>query len=152
MPVRGGRRAPRTSSHLSPRYLVGARRITHDITDVTKKKQLTEEWEHGELKHDFLRSDYSVQYQSMGFAMKVGGGFDAVFARSFAWRVLRSKPHPTHLTVDGAVEVAQAIGAGRSYLTHQTHEKRHVDRSRDLPAGIEVAYDGMKIDFELARS
>ena len=24
----------------------------------------------------------------MGFAMKVGGGFDAVFARAFAWRVL----------------------------------------------------------------
>ena len=24
----------------------------------------------------------------MGFAMKVGGGFDATIARSFAWRVL----------------------------------------------------------------
>jgi phosphoribosyl 1,2-cyclic phosphate phosphodiesterase len=62
---------------------------------------------------------------------------------------LRDKPHPTHLTVSGAVEVAQAIGAGRTYLTHQTHEKRHADRMRDLPAGIEVAYDGMKIDFDL---
>ncbi len=64
---------------------------------------------------------------------------------------LRDKAHPTHLTVSGAVEVAQAIGAGRSYLTHQTHEKCHVDRLRDLPRGIEVAYDGMKIDFELSR-
>jgi phosphoribosyl 1,2-cyclic phosphate phosphodiesterase len=63
---------------------------------------------------------------------------------------LRDKPHPTHLTVNGAVEVAQAVGAGRSYLTHQTHEKRHVDRMRDLPAGIEVAYDGMKLEFDLA--
>jgi phosphoribosyl 1,2-cyclic phosphate phosphodiesterase len=63
---------------------------------------------------------------------------------------LRDKPHPTHLTVSEAVETALAIGAGRSYLTHQTHEKRHVDRMRDLTVGIEVAYDGMKIDFELA--
>ena len=61
---------------------------------------------------------------------------------------LRSKPHPTHLTVSGAIEAAQAIGARRSFITHQTHEKTHVDRTRDLPAGIEVAYDGMKLEFE----
>jgi phosphoribosyl 1,2-cyclic phosphate phosphodiesterase len=42
---------------------------------------------------------------------------------------LRDKPHPTHLTVSGAVEAAQAIGAKQSYLTHQTHEKTHADRT-----------------------
>jgi phosphoribosyl 1,2-cyclic phosphate phosphodiesterase len=63
---------------------------------------------------------------------------------------LRDRPHPTHLTVSAAVEVALAIGARRSFLTHQTHEKRHADRLRDLPAGVEVAYDGMKFGFELA--
>jgi hypothetical protein len=31
----------------------------------------------------------------------------------------------------------------------QTHEKRHVDRQRDLLAGIDVAYDGLKFEFEL---
>ena len=60
---------------------------------------------------------------------------------------LREKPHPTHLNVEGAVAAAQAIGAQRSFLTHQTHEKTHVDRSRGLPKGIEVAYDGMKLEF-----
>jgi len=62
---------------------------------------------------------------------------------------LRDKPHPTHLTVGQAVEVAQAVGARKSYLTHQTHEKCHVDRQRDLPASIDVAFDGMKFEFEL---
>jgi phosphoribosyl 1,2-cyclic phosphate phosphodiesterase len=62
---------------------------------------------------------------------------------------LRDAPHPTHLTVSGAVEVAQAVGAGRAYLTHQTHERSHVDRQRQLPAGIDVAYDGMKMEFVL---
>ena len=63
---------------------------------------------------------------------------------------LRDAPHPTHLTVNGAVEVAQAVRAKQSYLTHQTHERSHADRQRQLPAGIDVAYDGMKIEFELA--
>lgn len=63
---------------------------------------------------------------------------------------LRDKPHPTHLTVQGAVEVAQAVGAQRSFLTHLTHEKNHIDRSRDLPAGVALAYDGLKFEFDLA--
>lgn len=62
---------------------------------------------------------------------------------------LRDKPHPTHLTVQGAVEIALAIGARRTLLTHLTHEKCHVDRARDLPAGVEVAYDGLKFEFDL---
>ncbi len=62
---------------------------------------------------------------------------------------LREKPHPTHLNVSGAVEAARAIGAKRSFLTHQAHDKTHAERLRDLPAGIDVAYDGMKIEFEL---
>ena len=49
---------------------------------------------------------------------------------------LREKPHPTHLTVRGAVEAAQAIGAGKSFLTHQTHEKNHATgRATCPPAG-----------------
>ncbi|HEV3270809.1 MAG TPA: MBL fold metallo-hydrolase [Candidatus Methylacidiphilales bacterium] len=62
---------------------------------------------------------------------------------------LRDKPHPTHLTVAGAIEVALAVRAQRSYLTHLTHEKSHADRARDLPAGIDLAYDGLKLDFDL---
>ena len=62
---------------------------------------------------------------------------------------LREAAHPTHLTVSGAVEVAQAVRAKQAYLTHQTHERFHVERQRQLPAGIDVAYDGMKIEFDL---
>jgi phosphoribosyl 1,2-cyclic phosphate phosphodiesterase len=62
---------------------------------------------------------------------------------------LRDSPHPTHLSVGAAVEVAQAVHADRSFLTHLTHEKRHVDRQKDLPAGVDVAYDGMKFEFDL---
>lgn len=61
---------------------------------------------------------------------------------------LRDAPHPTHLTTQGAVEVAKAVGAGRSFLTHLTHEKRYVDRVLDLPEGVGLAYDGMKLEFD----
>ena len=63
---------------------------------------------------------------------------------------LRDKPHPTHLNVAGAVEAAHAIGARASFITHQTHEKSHVTRSAELPPGIGVTYDGMKLEFELS--
>jgi phosphoribosyl 1,2-cyclic phosphate phosphodiesterase len=62
---------------------------------------------------------------------------------------LREAPHPTHLTIAGAIEVAQSVRAGRSYLTHQTHERTHADRRSRLPAGVDVAYDGMKLEFDL---
>jgi len=62
---------------------------------------------------------------------------------------LREKPHPTHLNVAGAIEAAQAIGAKRSFLTHQAHDQCHIDRQSKLPPGIDVAYDGMKLEFEL---
>lgn len=63
---------------------------------------------------------------------------------------LRDKPHPTHLNIAGAIEAAQRIGAAKSFITHLTHEKSHVDRERDLPPGMGVSYDGMKLEFELS--
>jgi phosphoribosyl 1,2-cyclic phosphate phosphodiesterase len=61
---------------------------------------------------------------------------------------LREKEHPTHLTVSGAIAAAAAIKPGRAFLTHQTHERKHVDRQKQLPPGVDVAYDGMKLEFE----
>jgi phosphoribosyl 1,2-cyclic phosphate phosphodiesterase len=61
---------------------------------------------------------------------------------------LRDQPHPTHLNVSGAIEVARRIGAGRAYLTHQTHDKKHADRERELPPGVGVVYDGMKLELD----
>jgi phosphoribosyl 1,2-cyclic phosphate phosphodiesterase len=63
---------------------------------------------------------------------------------------LRDQPHPTHLNVQGAIDVARAVGAKQAYLTHQTHEKKHADRERELPSGVGLACDGMKLEFDLA--
>ena len=63
---------------------------------------------------------------------------------------LRDKPHPTHLTVSLAVAASKAISAQKTYLTHQAHDRKHAERAADLPPGIDVAYDGMKLEFVLA--
>lgn len=58
---------------------------------------------------------------------------------------LRDRPHPTHFSLEEAVETAQRTGAGRTLLTHLGHELEHEATSALLPAGIEIAYDGLEV-------
>lgn len=58
---------------------------------------------------------------------------------------LRPEPHPTHMSVPEAIEVAQAIGAPTTYLTHLTHFIAHAADEARLPAGIRFAYDGLRL-------
>lgn len=60
---------------------------------------------------------------------------------------LFDQPHPSHLSIPEAVEVARAIGAGRTMLTHLTHRFAHADLAARLPAGVEPAYDGLTVTF-----
>ncbi|HVT37810.1 MAG TPA: MBL fold metallo-hydrolase [Gemmatimonadaceae bacterium] len=53
--------------------------------------------------------------------------------------------HPTHLSLDQAVETARRIGAERTYLTHLTHHTAHADLDAELPAGIYPAFDGLRV-------
>ena len=62
---------------------------------------------------------------------------------------LRHKPHDTHFTVAEAVTIAQRIGARRTLLTHMSHDLGHAETNAALPAGIELAYDGLTLDVEV---
>jgi phosphoribosyl 1,2-cyclic phosphate phosphodiesterase len=57
---------------------------------------------------------------------------------------LRPAPHPTHLSVEQAVDMARRIGAGRTYFTHMAHQLKHAETNRGLPSGMELAYDGLR--------
>ena len=61
---------------------------------------------------------------------------------------LRSRPHPTHMTVEAAVAEAQRIGARRTFLTHMSHEVSHAETGTRLPHGVELAYDGLVLELE----
>ena len=55
-------------------------------------------------------------------------------------------PHPTHFNVEEALEVAERLGARRTYLTHLTHRLRHDRLVERLPEGVEPAHDGLEIE------
>ena len=59
---------------------------------------------------------------------------------------LRHKPHPTHLSVDQALEVASRVGPEMTYFTHICHELPHSAES-GLPPNTFLAHDGLKLEF-----
>lgn len=66
--------------------------------------------------------------------------------RTLVLDALRDRPHPTHFTVGEALVAAGRIGAGRTYFTHICHDLPHAETCARLPAGVELAYDGLVLD------
>jgi phosphoribosyl 1,2-cyclic phosphate phosphodiesterase len=58
---------------------------------------------------------------------------------------LRDKPHPTHFSIGQALEVVERVRPQRTYLTHISHALDHDATNARLPAGVELAYDGLSI-------
>ena len=62
---------------------------------------------------------------------------------------LRDEPHETHFTLGEAVTTARRIAARQTYFTHMTHDLPHARTNARLPAGVELAYDGLVLDIEV---
>jgi phosphoribosyl 1,2-cyclic phosphate phosphodiesterase len=60
---------------------------------------------------------------------------------------LRYKPHPAHLSINDALEVIARLKPTRAYLTHMSHDVEHETVNRQLPPGVELAYDGLRFLF-----
>ena len=61
---------------------------------------------------------------------------------------LRQKPHHSHQTVDEAVGFARLVGARQTWLIHSSHDiGRHAEVNAQLPADIQLAYDGQVIEI-----
>ena len=72
--------------------------------------------------------------------------------RILAIDALRDRPHTTHFTVEEALRAVERIGPQRAYFTHMNHELGYVETSARLPAGVELAYDGLVLDIEVDAS
>lgn len=59
---------------------------------------------------------------------------------------LRRRSHPTHFNLDEAISHAKQIGAKRTLFTHIAHELGHAETNAGLPEGMELAYDGARIE------
>jgi phosphoribosyl 1,2-cyclic phosphate phosphodiesterase len=62
---------------------------------------------------------------------------------------LRQRPHPTHFTVAEALEVVSRLGPRQTYFTHMCHDLPHAATNASLPAGVALAYDGLRFDVRI---
>jgi phosphoribosyl 1,2-cyclic phosphate phosphodiesterase len=58
---------------------------------------------------------------------------------------VRYKPHPNHYHYDAAIEVAQQLGARMTYFTHLSSDYDHDKTNIELPANIQLSFDGLRI-------
>lgn len=62
---------------------------------------------------------------------------------------LRKKSHISHLNLTEALHLITQISPQKSYLTHMSHDMGfHAELFKELPEGVEPAYDGMIIDIQ----
>jgi phosphoribosyl 1,2-cyclic phosphate phosphodiesterase len=57
---------------------------------------------------------------------------------------LRDRPHPTHFNVEQALAVVGRLAPQRAWFTHICHDLPHAATNARLPAGVELAYDGLR--------
>lgn len=58
------------------------------------------------------------------------------------------KPHHSHQLLDDAIGFARQLGVRRTYFIHSSHDiGLHEEVNKQLPEGMEMAYDGQVIDI-----
>ncbi|NBO90874.1 MAG: MBL fold metallo-hydrolase [Planctomycetia bacterium] len=60
---------------------------------------------------------------------------------------LRYHKHPAHFGLNEALDMIAKFRPERAYLTHMSHELEYEEVTRNLPSGVELAYDGLSFDF-----
>jgi phosphoribosyl 1,2-cyclic phosphate phosphodiesterase len=58
---------------------------------------------------------------------------------------LRPAPHPTHFSIQEALAAVARVAPREAWLTHLGHENDHAELSATLPAGVRVAWDGLRL-------
>lgn len=62
---------------------------------------------------------------------------------------LRRTPHPSHSNLESSLKFVEQIRPKRAYFTHIAHDLGHAETEKELPSGVHMAYDGLRIPFEL---
>jgi phosphoribosyl 1,2-cyclic phosphate phosphodiesterase len=61
---------------------------------------------------------------------------------------LQKQAHISHYTLEEAVELAKSTGIPRVYFIHMSHRMgRHTEISKELPEGIQLAWDGLVVEL-----
>jgi phosphoribosyl 1,2-cyclic phosphate phosphodiesterase len=60
---------------------------------------------------------------------------------------LRFRDHPTHFTLEQALEIIQQVRPRKAYFVHMTHDIKHADVEKMLPDHVHLAYDNLEVEF-----
>lgn len=118
---------------------------------------------HGELRITPLPVEHAA-VETVGFLFEVPGARSMAYLPDvkripeatrelirgvdvLAVDALRPVPHPTHFSLDDALEAVRDLEAGEAWLTHLGHENDHAALEAALPAGVRVAFDGLRLDL-----
>jgi len=105
-----------------------------------------------EVYHDKLPV---LGYRIMDFCYITDANFisDQALEKMYGSRILvlnalQKRPHPSHFTLDQALEQIDRINPEKAYLTHISHNLGlHAVVSKDLPDNVFLAYDGLKLNL-----
>ena len=65
----------------------------------------------------------------------------------FIINCVRRGRHISHFSLEGALSVAERVGAKHTWLTHLSHQlPRHSELTEELPENVMPAYDGLTIE------
>lgn len=59
---------------------------------------------------------------------------------------LRDRTHATHFSLAESLAIVARLQPRRTYFTHMTHDVEHAATNARLPAGVELAYDGLRVE------
>lgn len=69
-------------------------------------------------------------------------------SKALVLNALRKEKHPSHFTLNEAIEVAKSTGVPDTYFTHISHQLgKHTDVENQLPQGCHLSYDGLTLEF-----
>lgn len=61
---------------------------------------------------------------------------------------LRKEPHISHFSLSEAISLVKELNVPKAYFTHISHQLGlHEEISRELPEGVELAYDGLTLNI-----
>ncbi len=70
-------------------------------------------------------------------------------SKTLVLNALRHKKHLSHFTLNEATALVQELNVSQAYFTHISHQLgKHQEINKELPTGIELAYDGMQLSFD----
>lgn len=62
---------------------------------------------------------------------------------------LRHEPHPTHCTVEQALDHVARIRPAQAFFTHIAHDLPHQETNASLPDNVRLSHDGLQLEVEL---